>query len=91
MAVITGRLDCKFWLSDGLNEDANVARLMQNKAFRSAVTKTEAAWTVDTSRMPEVSAQYTTEFSEVIYTIWVQFMQVGAQDALVLQEKKFLI
>jgi hypothetical protein len=33
MAVPQGRLDCKFWLSDGLNEDAKEARLMENKAF----------------------------------------------------------
>jgi hypothetical protein len=76
MAVPQGRLDCKFWLSDGLNEDAKEARLMENKAFRSSVTSTQSDWTVETSKMPEAGKMHTTEYSEVIYTLWVRFMQV---------------
>ena len=67
MAVVTGMLDCKFWLSDGLYADIQAIRPLANKALRSAVRKQAATWTVAESKMPGGDGvQHTTEFAEVL-------------------------
>ena len=65
LAVVTGNLDCKYWLSDGLYADIAAVKPLSNKAVRSAVRNKAAGWTVVESKMPDDRVAYTTEFSEV--------------------------
>lgn len=76
LAVPTGKIDCKYWLSDGLGEDVAVAKGYANKAFRSAVRERAASWTVEGDMMPDLNLQHTREFKEVAYTLWVRFMGI---------------
>ncbi len=67
LGVVTGNLDCKYWLADGLYEDIKAIKPLANKAFRSAVRKKVAGWTVVESKMPDDKLAHTTDFAEVSF------------------------
>jgi hypothetical protein len=77
LAVIKGRHDCKYWMSDGLDSDIRALKQMHNKAFQSSVSKTPSSWKVNRFELPDDERQmYTTDFSKVTRTLWYRFMQM---------------
>lgn len=65
LAVVTGDIDCKYWLSDGLGADIVAAKQHANKALRSAVRAKVADWSVEPDMMPDEKKPYSYDFAEV--------------------------
>ena len=65
LAVVTGDIDCKYWLADGLRADVAAAKQLSNKALRSAVRDRPARWKVEPDRMPDEAQPYSYDFAEV--------------------------
>jgi hypothetical protein len=67
LGVITGQIDCKFWLRDGLAADIQAIKDLNNKALKSAVRKKEADWNVFVGFMPDDTQQHTKSYEEVCF------------------------
>jgi hypothetical protein len=65
LAVVTGDIDCKYWMADGLCADVSAAKQLSNKALRSAVRDRPASWEVEPDRMPDEAQPYSYDFAEV--------------------------
>ncbi len=65
LGVLTGEIDCKYWMSDGLGADVKAAKEYSNRVLRSAVRAKTASWTVDASLMPDEALEHSRDFSEV--------------------------
>jgi len=67
LGVITGDIDCKYWLSDGLAADVAAAKQYSNKALRSAVRAKTSNWAVEAGMMPDETQPYSHDFAEVCF------------------------
>lgn len=65
LAVVTGDIDCKYWLRDGLDADIVAAKQYANKALRSAVRAKAASWSVEADMMPDETQPHSYDFAEV--------------------------
>lgn len=68
MAIVTGNIDCKFWLSDGLINDIQAVKAFHGKKLRSAVRQKSASWAVNQGMMPDDALPHSKEFGQVC--IW---------------------
>ena len=66
LAVVTGDIDCKYWMSDGLGADVAAVRPLTNKALRSAVRDKPAEWTIENDLLPDDTQPYSYDFAEVM-------------------------
>ena len=72
LGVVTGEIDCKYWLADGLGADIAAVKPLNGKALRSAVREKAAEWSVEADMMPDDSQPYSHDFSEVrAPCVWV--------------------
>ena len=75
LGAVTGNMDCKFWLRDGLHADIRSAKELDNQALRSAVRRQMAKWSVYASEMPDESVPHTRSYAQVraCVCVWVVF------------------
>jgi hypothetical protein len=62
---VQGKLDCKFWLNDGLGADIAAVKPLHNRALQSAVRRRAASWSVNVYDMPDDSKPHTRSYAEV--------------------------
>jgi hypothetical protein len=65
LGVVKGRIDCKFWLRDGLGADIATVKPLAGQTIRSAARRKMASWTVFADEMPDESLETTTSYAEV--------------------------
>lgn len=81
LGMVTGNIDCKFWLRDGIDADVAVVSRLNNAPLKSAVRKKYASWSVYTNDMPDPAQPHTLSYAKVARTLWVRFMDVLASNA----------
>ena len=65
LAVVTGNIDCKFWLSDGLVDDVSAVRQLVGKKLSSAVRGKPTSWTIRSDMILSDKSLYSTDFGQV--------------------------
>jgi hypothetical protein len=65
LGVVKGRIDCKFWLRDGLAADIANVKPLSGRVLRSAARHKMAQWTVFADEMPDDTLETTTSYAEV--------------------------
>ena len=65
LAVPAGRMNCKFWMNEGLAEDAFAARQLDRQFIPSAVRRVNADWSVDASIIPDPKLPHTKDYDQV--------------------------
>lgn len=82
LGVVTGNIDCKFWMRrDGLDADIAVVSRHNNAPLTSAVRGKAASWSVYTNDLPNPAEEYTLSYAKVARTLWTRFMDVMASNA----------
>jgi hypothetical protein len=81
LGVVTGNIDCKFWLRDGLDADIAVVSRLNNRALTSPVRGKAANWEVYTSDLPDPTEAHTRSYAHVVRTLYTRFMDMVASNA----------
>jgi hypothetical protein len=53
LAAVEGRLDCKFYMDDGLDSDSRAVLFMKNKKMKTHASGLELDWQVDGGMVPD--------------------------------------
>ena len=78
---MTGYIDCKFWMSDGLKYDIEdiMPLAIKGESFKTFQKKEDVGWSVDKYLIPSPETPFVTSYSEVSYTLWIRLMKTLLQ------------